>query len=309
MADAERAHKKGEWDLALDAYRKALMLLGDKDPQAMASLYASVAEVKLAQRKDREAEANYEKALAADPHHARSLVALAKMALDAKDLRRAAGYERRLARALPDQARRVEAFARAAELYEEAKDLRTAVEVLEEAITVRPNEPALLAALRAGYEALRQWKKLVDLLGTMAEAAPLLHDKAQRRFEQADLILGRLRDEEVGLAVLSTVLEEDPTHERALAAMVAVHSRREEWRDLEKLYQRLVQRVRPARGRDPGLGHLQAARAAPARQARRRPRSARRVHGRRQAPAEGRRDEGGARRAPRRERGSRGGRR
>ncbi|MGO8994887.1 MAG: tetratricopeptide repeat protein [Polyangiaceae bacterium] len=240
LADAERAHKKGEWDLALDAYRKALMLLGDKDPQAMASLYASVAEVKLAQRKDREAEANYEKALAADPHHARSLVALAKMALDAKDLRRAAGYERRLARALPDQARRVEAFARAAELYEEAKDLRTAVEVLEEAITVRPNEPALLAALRAGYEALRQWKKLVDLLGTMAEAAPLLHDKAQRRFEQADLILGRLRDEEVGLAVLSTVLEEDPTHERALAAMVAVHSRREEWRDLEKLYQRLV---------------------------------------------------------------------
>jgi tetratricopeptide (TPR) repeat protein len=243
LADAERAHKEGHWDAALDGYRKALMLIGEGQPTTMASLYASVAEVKLAQGKEREAEANYEKALAADPMHARSLTALTKRAIDAKDWRRAAALERRLARSLTEegqQAKRIETYARAAELYEDANDLRTAVEVLEEARAIRPNEPALLSALRAGYEALRQWKKLVELLGVMAEAAPLLHDKAQRRFEQADVVLGRLRDEEVGLAVLASALEEDPTHERALAAIVAVHTRREEWRDIEALYQKLV---------------------------------------------------------------------
>jgi golgin subfamily B member 1 len=240
LADAESAHKKGEWDRALDGYKKALMILGDKEPQAMASLYASVAEVKLAQGKEREAEASFEKALAADPAHARSLAALVKMAREGKDARRAASFERRLARSLPDEAKRIEAYARAAELYEEAKDLSTAVEVLEEAHKIRPHEPALLSALRAGYEALRQWKKLVDLLGVMAEAAPLLHEKAQRRFEQADVALGRLRDEQMGLAALASTLEDDPAHERALAAIVAVHSRREEWRALEKVYEKLV---------------------------------------------------------------------
>jgi tetratricopeptide (TPR) repeat protein len=240
LADAERAHKKGEWDHALDGYRKALMLLGDKQPLAMASVYANVAEVKLAQGKTREAEASLEKALAADPGHGRSLATLVKLATEAKDWKRAASLERRLARTLTDEGKKLEAFARAAEMYEDAQDLRTAVEVLEEARTLRPAEPALLAALRAGYEALRHWKKLVEVLGVMAEAAPLLHDKAQRRFEQADVLLGRLRDEEVGLAVLASALEEDPTHERALAAMVAVHARREEWRDLEKVYQKLV---------------------------------------------------------------------
>ncbi len=240
LTEAAQAHKRGEWDAALDGYRKALMLLGDKAPQAMASVYASIAEVKLAQGKEREAEASLEKALAADPGHARALVALVKMATDAKDWRRAASLERRAARAITDEGKRIEAFARAAELYESANDLRTAVEVLEEARAVRPTEPTLLTALRAGYEALRQWTKMVEVLGVMAESAPLLHDKAQRRFEQADVLLGRLRDEEVGLAVLASALEDDPTHERALAAMIAVHSRREEWRDLGKLYEKLI---------------------------------------------------------------------
>jgi golgin subfamily B member 1 len=240
LAEAEQAHKKGEWELALEGYRKALMLLAGKEPAAMASVYASMAEVKLAQGKDREAEANFEKALGADPAHAKALLALVRIASATKDWRRAAALERRLARTFSDDGKRIETLARAAELYEDAKDLRTAVDVLEEARKIRPTEPVLLTALRAGYEALRQWSKMVEVLGAMAEAAPLLHDKAQRRFEQADVLLGRLRDEQVGLAVLATALEDDPTHERALAALVAVHARREEWREIERVYQKLV---------------------------------------------------------------------
>ncbi len=240
LAEAERARKDADWNAALEGYRKALLLLGDREPAAMASVYASMAEVKLAQGKDREAEASFEKALAADPAHGRSLAAHVHMATPANEWKRAAPLERRLARTITDEGKRIEALARAAELFEDAKDLRTAVEVLEEARAIRPTEPVLLTALRAGSEALRLWTRMVEVLGAMAEAAPLLHDKAQRRFEQADILLGRLRDEEVGLAVLAAALEEDPTHERALAAMLAVHARREEWREIEKVYQKLV---------------------------------------------------------------------
>ncbi len=122
--------------------------------------------------------------------------------------------------------KRIETFARAAELYESASDLRTAVQVLRRgARAIRPTELVLLTALRAGYEALKQWSKLVDVIGAIAEIEPLLHDKAQRRFEQADLLLGRLRcgTRRWGPRSSRRRFEDDPTHERALAAMVAVH--------------------------------------------------------------------------------------
>ena len=241
LAEAERAHAKKLWVDALDGYRKALMVAGDGEPRLLASLYASIAEVKLAQGKGREAETSFEKALSMAPGHTRSLEALVKLAKDGQEWGRAAGYELQLARAGSDDAKRVEDFARAAELYERANDLPKAIEVLEEARAVRPGERVLLIALRAGYEALRQWSKAVGVLGALAEAEPLLHDKAQRRFEQADLLLGRLRDEETGLAALNSALEADPTHEKALAALVAMYTRRQEWRTIDALYAKLVE--------------------------------------------------------------------
>jgi tetratricopeptide (TPR) repeat protein len=241
LAEAERAQAAGDWEKALDGYRKALMLLGEGEPRAVGSLYASMAEVKLGQGKTREAEALFEKALGASPDHARSLETLLKMALGGQAWSRAASLERRIARTLRDEKKQIETLARSAELYEKGHDLPKAVEVLEEARLIRPTEPVLLLALRAGYEALKQWRKVVDIVGAMAEAAPLLHDKAQLRFEQADVLLGRLRDEEVGLAVLGSTLDDDPTHERAMAAIVAVHTRREEWRAIERLYAKQIE--------------------------------------------------------------------
>jgi tetratricopeptide (TPR) repeat protein len=126
-------------------------------------------------------------------------------------------------------------------MYEKAGDLWKAMDVLEEAKGVRPDEVAVLSALRAGYEALRQWPKVVAALAALAEIQPLLHDKAQRYFEQADVLLGRLRDEPAGLTALERALENDPTHDRALAALVAVLGRRSDFRALDRTYAKLVE--------------------------------------------------------------------
>jgi tetratricopeptide (TPR) repeat protein len=240
LADAERAHAKGQWDLAIDAYKKALMLLGKGEPRAMASLYASVAEVKLAQGKRREAEATFEKALGASPDHTRSLRALSELALEDHAPARAAGYDRRLARANEDPAARARGLVHAAERYAEAKDMRSAAAVLEEAMVAAPENRQIGATLRGIYEGLRDWKKVAETSAAMADAALLLTEKAALLFEQADVVLGRLRDEPKGLALLAAALEEDPTHERALAALVAIRTRHEQWRELAALYGRLV---------------------------------------------------------------------
>jgi len=240
LAEAERAHTKGQFDEALEGYRKAMMILGGGEPKAMASLYASVAEVKLAQGKKREAEASFEKALSSSPDHTRSLRALADLAGESKEFTRAAAYERRIALARDTDADRAKALARVADRYLEAKDSVKAAAVLEEARQLAPADIDILSALRSTYESMRAWRNVADTIGAMAEATPLLHDKAARRFEQADVLLGRLRDEGAGLPLLEKALEEDPANERALAALVAIRTRKEEWGLLDRLYAKLV---------------------------------------------------------------------
>src|SRR5687767_3482469 len=70
---AEELRKKEDWDGALEAYKKALFVVDEGDTNAQASIYASVAEVKLAQGKSREAETNFEKALVKNQRHLRSI--------------------------------------------------------------------------------------------------------------------------------------------------------------------------------------------------------------------------------------------
>jgi golgin subfamily B member 1 len=62
------------------------------------------------------------------------------------------------------------------------------------------------------------------------------------RFAQGDVALGRLREEPRGLAFLELALDEDPQCDRALSALVAVRTRREEWPELAAVYERLLDR-------------------------------------------------------------------
>src|SRR4051812_4078243 len=64
LEQAAEARSLRDWDSALEHYKKALFLVDPSDTASQASLYGYVAEVKLAQDKKREAETNFEKALA-----------------------------------------------------------------------------------------------------------------------------------------------------------------------------------------------------------------------------------------------------
>ena len=67
-------------------------------------------------------------------------------------------------------------------------------------------------------------------------------DRGAYRFAQADVVLGRLREEPRGLAFLELALDEDPQNDRALSALIAVRTRREEWAELAAVYERLIDR-------------------------------------------------------------------
>jgi tetratricopeptide (TPR) repeat protein len=245
LAAATEARAKQQWERALDEYKKALMIVPAEDATAKASIYAYLGEVKRAQGKPREAELNFEKALREVPGHRRSLEALVAIATEGKEWGRVVEHRRAFARATADPFRRSTEYLKIAGLCEnELGDKEGAAKALEEAREALPRDVGLLQKLRKLYEELGMWPKVADVLGAMSDvesAAP--HARAALRFQQADVTLARLRDEPRGLALLEKALEDDPMHEKALFALIAVRTRREEHKELERALVALTERL------------------------------------------------------------------
>ena len=161
----------------------------------------------------------------------------------AKEPRRAIEWRRKRLATLEGADERVAELVAVARIYaDELHDARAAAEALEEAHAVDPRDRLVVESLRAAYEKLHRWPRVVEVL---AELADLTEDPAERgalRFAAADVALGRIRDEERGLGLLDRALDDDPRHDKALHALVAVRTSRGEWDALDAAYTRLVDR-------------------------------------------------------------------
>ena len=241
---AAAARENGDWDAALDHYKKALFLVDPADATSQASLYAYVAEVKLAQGKVREAETNFEKALGVSPKHLRSIDSLIELAAEANEWPRVALFRKRRAETLEDKDEQTAELCRLADVLEqECGDPQKAVKALEAANVTHPGDTGILTRLERLHTSLRQWPKLISVLDDLCRGSTDQGERGAYRFAQADVVLGRLREEARGLAFVELALDEDPQNDRALAALVAVRTRREEWAELAAIYERLIDRL------------------------------------------------------------------
>jgi tetratricopeptide (TPR) repeat protein len=239
LAVADTAWRNEAWGDALAAYKKALMLASESDGMLCASIYTRLGDVKRRQGKPREAEANFEKVLEIDKADRAVHEALVALAEEAADFRRVVSLRRRMRDALCDPSQLV----LVANIFEgKLDDVRGAMIALEEAHAALPEDKDVLDRLLRLYEAGGRWMKIFELFGSLAAAAADPQERAELRFRQADVALGRIRDEERGLAILESCLDDDPVHDKALSALVAVRSRREEWVLLDKAYARLLDR-------------------------------------------------------------------
>lgn len=251
LEQAAAACERKAWDAALEAYKKALFVIPKGEPKTQASIYASIGEVKLAQGKPREAETNFEKALVVHPKHLRSLEGLVTIAVDAKDWARVAEVRRRRADALEDADDKASELCVVADIEEtRLGDLEKAAASLERAAVHRPGDIGILIKLRDLYAASRAWSKQLAVLDDLVRVSTTARHRGAFRFAQADVVLGRLREEPRGLALLEMALDEDPQCDRALSALIAVRTRREEWVELATVYERLVDRYAGLGDRD-----------------------------------------------------------
>jgi len=244
LEQARELREKKDWDAALEAYKKALFLVDGADTASQASLYAYVAEVKLAQGKVREAETNFEKALTAAPKHLRSLDGLITLAIEGKEWSRVASFRKKRIDVLDDDDERAAELCKLADVTEqELHDPKKAAEILEAAGSARWGDVGVLTRLERLHTSLRQWPKLLAVLDELCRTTTEPATRSSYRFAQADVVLGRLREESRGLAFLELALDEDPQNDKALSALIAVRTRREEWAELGAVYERLIDRL------------------------------------------------------------------
>ncbi len=243
IREGDAARNRGAFDEAIERYKRALMVSNEDEELERAGIYTGIAETKRAQGKAREAESNYEKALALMPGYKPALVALVDLATLEKDYRRVAQLRARLVEAAIDDDSRLRELKRLADVQRvELTDTRAAIESLEKARALRADDIDVLRTLRQLYENIHRWPKVVEMLGFICTETEDARERGLLRFAQADMALGRLRDEARGLGFLEAALEEDPTHERALVALVAVRTRLSQWSELERIYARLIDR-------------------------------------------------------------------
>jgi tetratricopeptide (TPR) repeat protein len=243
LEEGAAARAREDWEGALEAYKRALFVMPGEAGLAHASIYASVAEVKRAQGKALEAETNFEKALVIHPKHMRSIDGLIALATDGRDWARLAAARRRRAEAFDDPEDKASELCLVAQIEEERLgDAEKALATMAIASIHRPDDIGILLKLRDLYMHAGAWPQLLDVLDDLVRVSTDQRHRGTFRFVQGDVALGRLREEPRGLAFLELALDEDPQCDRALSALVAVRTRREEWPELAAVYERLLDR-------------------------------------------------------------------
>ena len=109
-------------------------------------------------------------------------------------------------------------------MQQEFSDTEGAIAALEEARAIEPRRAAVLQNLKRGYEVLGRWASAIEVTGALAAVTPMPADRAVLRYEQAQMALEQLQDEERAASLLEQALEEDPSLADARATLTRLRS-------------------------------------------------------------------------------------
>jgi hypothetical protein len=149
-------------------------------------------------------------------------------ATDMRDWQRAVQLRRLRLRAHTTVRARVrELVSIARVLQAEMGDAEGAIAALEEARALDPNRVPVLQALRRGYERTARWASAIEAVRVLARLAATATDRAELHFACARMTLEHLDDGRRAVSLLHKALQDDPTNERARAALAGLRSQSE----------------------------------------------------------------------------------
>jgi tetratricopeptide (TPR) repeat protein len=241
---ADVAFELKDWASALTNYQKVLTSLGEDEIEQRTDVYYRLGSIKREQGQAKQAINNYEKALALNSEHRPTLEALVGVYAKANDWKQVAAYKRQILDGISDGDERYTILNEIGEIWgEKDKNPHKAIEALEEARDLRPQDHVLLHKLLQLYQQAGEWQRMIDTIQAISDLESRPEVKARYLFTQAQICRDKLEDLDRAVELFNDALDLNPSYLEAFERINKVLTQQKSWKQLERAYRKMIHRI------------------------------------------------------------------
>jgi tetratricopeptide (TPR) repeat protein len=241
---ADVAYQLKDWPSSLTNYQKVLTSLSEDDIEQRTDVYFRLGNIKREQNQARQAINNYEKALALNSDHRPTLEALVDVYAKSNDWKQVAAYKRQILDSVVDGDERYAILSNIGDIWaDKEKNPHKAIEALEEARELRPQDHVLLHKLLQLYQQAAEWQRMIDTLQAIAELEERPEIKARYVFTQAQICRDKLEDQDRAVELFNDALDLNPSYLEAFERINKVLTGQKNWKQLERSYRKMIHRI------------------------------------------------------------------
>jgi tetratricopeptide (TPR) repeat protein len=237
----------GELEEANRVYQTILLQHKDDLPDLeVVEIYWQLGDISLKLKQADRAANFFEKALARDPGHEPSQVALVQLSEELGQYDKALALRRKLTEVQEGEELFQTQRAIARLCRDHLHDPFTALDALNAALKIRPQDLDTLEQTLALYQGTHQGDKAVEALERVLAHPDVAGDALSRRrgyYTLGEICRDELKDDDRAVAAFNMCLEVDPRFIKAFSAIEALLVSRKQWQKLEQNYAAMIRRL------------------------------------------------------------------
>ncbi len=241
---ADVAFRLQDWPSALTNYQKVLTSLGEEDVEERTDVYYRLGCIKREQGQAKQAINNFEKALALNTEHRPTLEALVDIYAKSNDWKQVAAYKRQILDGVFDGEERYTILNDIGEIWsDKEKNANKAIEALEEALDLKPQDHVLLHKLLQLYQSAGDWQKMIDTLQSIADIEEKPEFKARYFYTMAQVFRDKLQEMDRAVELFNEALDLNPSYLEAFERINKILTQDKNWKQLERSYRKMIHRI------------------------------------------------------------------
>ena len=251
---AEVCFRLKDWGAALTNFQKVLTSLGENENTERADVYYKLGCIKREQGQAKQAINNFEKALGVDSSHRPTLEALVGIYGDLKDWKQVVAYKRQILDNVNEGEERFKILLEISEVWQENdKNPGRAIEALEEAKDLQPDNRSLLNRMLPLYEATQNWGKMIETISLIAEMEKDPARKSKFVFTMAQLYRDKENDQMRAVELFNDALDLNPSYLEAFERINKILTAQKDWKQLERAFRKMLRRLSTSKTDNPDL--------------------------------------------------------
>lgn len=250
---AEVCFRLKDWGAALTNFQKVLTSLAEDENEQRAEVYYKLGCIKREQGQAKQAINNFEKALGVDTTHRPTLEALVGIYYDLKDWKQVVAYKRAILDNVVDGEERFKVLLEIGDIWnDQDKNPGRAIEALEEAKDLQPENRPLLHKMLAMYEATQNWARMIDTIQVIADMEKDPVRKSKFIFTIAQLYRDKENNQERAVELFNEALDLNPGYLEAFERINKILTGQKDWKALERAFRKMLRRLSTTSGAGDG---------------------------------------------------------